>query len=154
MPPVDPFELGLKGFRFVRRHEFGKKFLRKVMPRFASKREAKWDARKAKRRQAAEAVNGDYFNDDSNEDTPMLQGFKSFAGLATMAIGFVLSIMGIGECPIEAADCVTSEAITGQIMNALDKIVLAAGGVVATWGVIDKARREAKLRKELAAAKK
>ena len=116
--------------------------------RWKAKRAAK---KAAKHPEAAEAVNGEYFNDD--EEIPMFQGFKSLTGLLTIAIGFVLQFFGIGDCTPDMLECVTSEALTTQIMGAIDHIVLGVGALVTAWGVIDKARREKKLKRELEAAK-
>ena len=83
----------------------------------------------------------------------MFQGFKSLTGLVTIVVGFVLQFFGVGECAPDAIECVTSEALTTQIMGAIDHIVLGVGALVTAWGVIDKARREKKLKRELEAAK-
>lgn len=70
MPPLDPFETGYLGWRFWRRHELGKKALRRWMPKLAAKREHVWAARaarKAARQHQPDESAGEFFNvEDGN----------------------------------------------------------------------------------------
>ena len=64
----------------------------------------------------------------------MLNGKKTYLGIAAVAVGLVLSWFGIGECAPDAVDCVTSEALTQKIMASVDQVLQVGGLLLATYG--------------------
>lgn len=79
---------------------------------------------------------------------------KSWIGMIGMGVGFLLNLLGIGDCPPEelaAATCVASETITAGFVDALDKIITGVFGLVTVWGIVHKQIREKRLKAQLAA---
>lgn len=91
----------------------GKRITRKLFPKLAARREAKRQARKATE-----------FVDD--KETGMLTGYKTYLGIATAAVGFVLGWLGLGETE--------ASSIAAQIMGALDQVLQVGGLVLAAYG--------------------
>lgn len=60
------------------------------------------------------------------EDQPMLNGYKTYLGIATAAVGVVLGWFGVGES--EAA------TLSAQIVGAIDQVLTVAGLALAAYG--------------------
>lgn len=90
-----------------------------------ARRKAKRAARKAARNGPQPDIGaGEFFQQE--EDTNMLNGYKTYIGIATAALGLALGWLGFGEA--EAAD------VSAQIIDALDKVLTIGGLVIATYG--------------------
>ena len=87
-------------------------------------RKAKRTARRAKRDRQPDEAAGEFFQPE--EDKAMLTGYKTYLGIATAGVGFVLGLFGIGD----------SEASTlaAQIIGALDQVLTVFGLALATYG--------------------
>lgn len=81
-------------------------------------------ARRQERRGERPADGAEEFQRD--EDRTMLQGYKTYIGIATAVVGVVLSWTGLNEAE--------SAALSAQIVDALDKVLTIAGLVFATYG--------------------
>jgi hypothetical protein len=71
------------------------------------------------------------------EDSSMLQGKKTYLGIAAVAIGLILSWLGIGECSpadLAAAVCESADAITAKIVSSLDQVLQVGGLLLAAYG--------------------
>lgn len=138
----DPFERGLQGFRFWRRHELGKRLLRRWFPKYAEKREAVW-AQRAARRAARQRQpdEGETFQQDevSSMNIPentMRKNGVNLIGLSPVigaVVGVGLKMFGVGdECTAEAieAGCQTADQIAASVGGAVTAIVSAVGGIL------------------------
>ena len=64
----------------------------------------------------------------------MLEGKKTYLGIATVAIGLVLSWLGIGQCDLAAADCQSAETLATQLTGVIDQILMVGGMILAAYG--------------------
>jgi hypothetical protein len=135
----DPFETGLKGFRFWRRNELGKKLLRRWFPRYAEKRESVWAQRAARKAaRPRQPDEGETFQQD--EVTIMLPtipnntmrktgvGLMGFAPVLAVGLGF----LGIGDsCSPEAIEmgCRTANEIAGAILGGVGAVIYVIGSI-------------------------
>ena len=97
--------------------------------------------RKARRKAKRKLRRGETLTPDelilvsAKEGRPMLEGKKTYLGIATIAIGLVLGWFGIGQCdPAVVAECVSSETITSNIVAAIDKVIVVFGMLLAAYG--------------------
>ena len=63
---------------------------------------------------------------NQTQEVDMLQGKKTYLGIATVAIGLVLGWLGVGE-----AD---AQGLTAQIVGSLDQILTVGGLAIAAYG--------------------
>jgi hypothetical protein len=118
-------------------------------PKAVARRAAKAARKAARQRQPDEAA-GEFFQ--SEEETTMLEGKKTWIGIGLMGLGLVLSAFGIGECApeaIAAAACVPADTIIANVGEAADKIITGIGLLVAAGGAAHKQVREKRLKEAL-----
>lgn len=102
-------------------------FMELFSPENRAKRKARRAYRKAARR-------GETVSQPNERDQNMLAGYKTYIGIGTALLGVVLGWLGIGECAPGAVDCTSAETLSGQIMAAIDQIVIVAGLLFASYG--------------------
>lgn len=86
-------------------------------------------ARKAARKAATNKPSDELaeeFNSTDDKETAMLNGYKTYLGIITAAVGFVLGLFGIGDSE--------SSALSAQLVGALDQILTVGGLLFAAYG--------------------
>ena len=66
------------------------------------------------------------YNGQLPEEIEVMQGFKTYTGIAVAAIGMVLGWLGVGETD--------SAALSAQIVGALDQVLTVGGLLFAAYG--------------------
>ena len=64
----------------------------------------------------------------------MLEGKKTYIGIATVVLGLVLSWLGIGQCDPGAADCQSAESFAAQIVDNAGQLITLLGAAFAAYG--------------------
>lgn len=84
-------------------------------------------ARKSARKAAAnppDEIDEPFFQTD--KETPMLNGYKTYLGIAAALLGVVLGWLGIGETE--------ASTLASQIVGALDQVLTVGGLALAAYG--------------------
>jgi hypothetical protein len=119
-----------------------------------ARRKAKRRARRARRADPngtnGDADVGEFLEGDEVTTMQIPKHLLSGGGIAAMAIGLLLSYLGVGVCTPEeavaaAAQCANSQALADKAIGAINDLLM-IGGVIATgFGKARSMRREAAL---------
>jgi hypothetical protein len=92
-----------------------------------------------------------------DDDKMLPKHFMTGGGIVAVAIGFVLTIVGVGECsPQDVAEAVQSCVAPGtvdRVVAGLNDVLVGGGAVVTALGKKRAMKREAELEAKAAAAK-
>lgn len=90
-----------------------------------ARRKAKRAARKAQRQRQPDEASGEFLSNSNEEGGIVLQGKKTYIGIATAVLGFLLARLGLGD---------ESSGLSAELVGAADELLTVVGLALAAYG--------------------